>query len=218
MARDQRRLGCDHLAAHHRAGRRVSGRPRDRGRRGRGRGARPTRRKAAAEAAAPGRHEAAGQGLQVPRASSPRAGPKEADLASVDGVSFAGLTDGQKTTALQALNERDCECGCGMGKIAGCLKKDPNCPRSPNLAKLAIDMVEAGQGARRDPRRHRRQAEAGGRARRRRGGRAAPAAKKVVAVATTAPGRRRPPRSPSSSSATFSARSASGREPTVKEI
>ena len=71
---------------------------------------------------------------------------KEADLASVTSVSFAGLTPQQKVTALQALNERDCECGCGMGKIAGCLKKDPNCPRSPNLAKLAIDMAKQGKG------------------------------------------------------------------------
>src|SRR5450755_3767851 len=71
---------------------------------------------------------------------------KEADLSGVTTVSFAGLTDAQKVTALQALNERDCACGCGMGKIAGCLKKDPNCPRSPNLAKLAIDMAKQGKG------------------------------------------------------------------------
>jgi protein-disulfide isomerase len=71
---------------------------------------------------------------------------KSADLASVTGVSFDGLTPQQKVTALQALNERDCECGCGMGKIAGCLKKDPNCPRSPNLARVAIDMAKQGKG------------------------------------------------------------------------
>src|SRR5450432_3050457 len=71
---------------------------------------------------------------------------KEADLSGVTTVSFAGLTAQQKVTALQALNERDCECGCGMGKIAGCLKKDPNCPRSPNLARLAIDMAKQGRG------------------------------------------------------------------------
>ncbi|HVU52707.1 MAG TPA: thioredoxin domain-containing protein [Polyangia bacterium] len=76
----------------------------------------------------------------------PEGWTKSADLASVTTVSFAGLTDAQKVTAMQALNERDCECGCGMGKIAGCLKKDPNCPRSPNMAKLAIDMVKDGKG------------------------------------------------------------------------
>jgi protein-disulfide isomerase len=71
---------------------------------------------------------------------------KESDLASVASLSFAGLTEGQKTTALQVMNERDCECGCGMGKIATCVKKDPNCPRSPGLAKLAIDMSKQGKG------------------------------------------------------------------------
>ena len=71
---------------------------------------------------------------------------KAADLTSVTTVSFEGLTEAQRVTALQALNERDCECGCGMGKIAGCIKKDPNCPRSPNLAKLAIDMAKQGKG------------------------------------------------------------------------
>src|SRR5262249_60567239 len=71
---------------------------------------------------------------------------KSADLASVAGLSFAGLTDAQKTTALQVMNERDCECGCGMGKIGTCVKKDPNCPRSPKLAKLAIDMSKQGKG------------------------------------------------------------------------
>jgi protein-disulfide isomerase len=76
----------------------------------------------------------------------PEGWTKEKDLASVTSVSFAGLSSAQKVTALQALNERDCECGCGMGKIAGCLKKDPNCPRSPNMARLAIDMAKQGKG------------------------------------------------------------------------
>jgi protein-disulfide isomerase len=80
------------------------------------------------------------------QADFPAGWTKEADLTSVTAVSFAGLTEAQKVTALQALNERDCECGCGMGKIAGCLKKDPNCPRSPNLAKLALDMAKQGKG------------------------------------------------------------------------
>ena len=44
------------------------------------------------------------------------------------------------------MNERNCECGCGMGSIATCVKKDPNCPRSPGLAKLAIDLAKQGKG------------------------------------------------------------------------
>jgi protein-disulfide isomerase len=73
---------------------------------------------------------------------------KSADLATVASVSgsLTDLTAAQKVTVMQALNERDCECGCGMGKIAGCIKKDPNCPRSPNLAKTVIDLVKQGKG------------------------------------------------------------------------
>jgi hypothetical protein len=59
---------------------------------------------------------------------------------------FAGLTDAQKTTVMQALNERNCECGCGMGSLGTCLQKDPNCPRSPQMAKLAVDLVKQGKG------------------------------------------------------------------------
>jgi hypothetical protein len=69
---------------------------------------------------------------------------KEADLGTAGNV-LAGLTDPQKTTVLQALNERNCECGCGMGSLAICLKKDPNCPRSPQMAKLAVDLVKQGK-------------------------------------------------------------------------
>jgi protein-disulfide isomerase len=76
----------------------------------------------------------------------PEGWTKSADLASVTTVSVGDLTAAQKVTVMQALNERDCECGCGMGKIAGCIKKDPNCPRSPNLAKAAIDLVKQGKG------------------------------------------------------------------------
>ncbi|HEY2904042.1 MAG TPA: thioredoxin domain-containing protein [Polyangia bacterium] len=70
---------------------------------------------------------------------------KSADLATVSGMNFDGLTAAQKTTAMQAMNERNCECGCGMGSIGTCVKKDPNCPRSPNLAKLAIQMAKDGK-------------------------------------------------------------------------
>lgn len=70
---------------------------------------------------------------------------KEADLAAVAGLSFDGLNDRQKTTALQSLNERNCECGCNMGSLATCAKKDPNCPRSPVLARLAIEKAKEGK-------------------------------------------------------------------------
>jgi hypothetical protein len=69
---------------------------------------------------------------------------KDADLGNA-GSALAGLTDAQKTTVMQAMNERNCECGCGMGSLATCLQKDPNCPRSPQMAKLAVDLVKQGK-------------------------------------------------------------------------
>jgi len=59
---------------------------------------------------------------------------------------FAGLTEPQKITVLTALNQRNCECGCAFGSLAQCLQKDPNCPRSPAMAKLAVDLVKQGKG------------------------------------------------------------------------
>jgi protein-disulfide isomerase len=76
----------------------------------------------------------------------PAAWVKTADLGTANGV-FAGLSDAQKVTVMQALNERDCECGCGMGSLATCLKQDPNCPRSPAMAKLAVELVKQGKSA-----------------------------------------------------------------------
>lgn len=74
----------------------------------------------------------------------PAAWLKDTDLGKSSSI-LAGLTDPQKVTVMQALNERDCECGCGMGSLATCLQKDPNCPRSPVMAKLAVDMVKQGK-------------------------------------------------------------------------
>src|SRR3954451_2770135 len=70
---------------------------------------------------------------------------KSSELEGVGGITFAGVKDAQKTAAMQALNERDCECGCGMGHIAGCAKKDPNCPRSPRIAKQVVEMAKQGK-------------------------------------------------------------------------
>jgi hypothetical protein len=69
---------------------------------------------------------------------------KEGDIGNA--TLLTGLSEPQKVTVLQALNERNCECGCGMGSLAVCLKKDPNCPRSPMMAKLAVDMAKQGKG------------------------------------------------------------------------
>ncbi|HEY0708060.1 MAG TPA: thioredoxin domain-containing protein [Polyangia bacterium] len=102
-----------------------------------------------ADVAAPAAAPSGGAGLpsKIYKSESefPAGWMKSADLVSVAGLSWDGATDAQKTTAMQALNERNCECGCGMGTVALCAKKDPNCPRSPKLAKETADMVKQGK-------------------------------------------------------------------------
>jgi len=44
---------------------------------------------------------------------------KSAELVGVPGVSWDGIKENFKVAAMQAMNERDCECGCGMGHVAG---------------------------------------------------------------------------------------------------
>jgi protein-disulfide isomerase len=93
---------------------------------------------AAAAPAAPGK-------IYKSEAEFPAGWLKAADLTGVAGVSFDGMSDAQKVLAMQALNEHNCECGCGMGGIAGCAKKDPNCPKSPKIAKAVVDMAKQGK-------------------------------------------------------------------------
>lgn len=70
---------------------------------------------------------------------------KDSDLAN-GATLFAGLTAPQTTLVMQALNERTCDCGCGFGSLAECLHKDPNCPNSPAIAKMAVELVKQGKG------------------------------------------------------------------------
>jgi protein-disulfide isomerase len=102
---------------------------------------------AAPTAAAPAAAPSGGVPAKVYKAESefPSGWMKSAELTGVAGLSWDGLTAGQKTTAMQAMNERNCECGCGMGSVAICAKKDPNCPRSPKMAKQVVDMAKQGK-------------------------------------------------------------------------
>ncbi len=63
------------------------------------------------------------------------------------GVDFSGLSESQKYSVLSAINEATCDCGCGMGSIAICKKKDPNCPTSPAKIAKAIELAKAGKSA-----------------------------------------------------------------------
>jgi protein-disulfide isomerase len=63
------------------------------------------------------------------------------NLADVD---FTGLTAAKKTSALHALRNFDCSCGCSM-KVAECRVKDPNCSYSRGLSTMIVDAIKAGK-------------------------------------------------------------------------
>lgn len=67
---------------------------------------------------------------------------KSADLTA---VSSAGLNEAQKVAAMQALNERNCECGCGKGSVAFCAKNDAACPKSPKLVDGVVGLAKQGK-------------------------------------------------------------------------
>lgn len=75
---------------------------------------------------------------------------KEAVLASnarateIPGVDLSVLTAGQKTLALNRLNDEPCGCGCGM-TIAQCRINDTTCAVSPKLAEKIMAEVRAGK-------------------------------------------------------------------------
>ena len=69
---------------------------------------------------------------------------KSTDLNNADTI-LAGLDAAQKAKVMQALNERDCTCGCPFGRLATCLQKDPNCPNSPAIAKMAAGLAKQGK-------------------------------------------------------------------------
>ena len=104
-----------------------------------------------AVAAAPGAAPSAAPAAALPakiygsESEFPAGWMKSAELTGVKDLSWDGLNDKQKATAMQAMNERNCECGCGMGSVAICAKKDPNCPRSPKMAKVVVDMAKQGK-------------------------------------------------------------------------
>ena len=63
-----------------------------------------------------------------------------AQLKSIPGVELAGLSPDQRTTALLALNEAECNCGCHL-TVARCRMDDPTCAVSLPQAKAIIDTI-----------------------------------------------------------------------------
>ena len=62
---------------------------------------------------------------------------------SVPGVDLSPLNDEQHAEAMKIFAENSCNCGCGM-TVLRCRSDDPNCTRSPALAKQVVQLL--GQG------------------------------------------------------------------------
>ncbi len=88
--------------------------------------------------------DSGGRKVYTKSADFPAGWVKDSDLAKGPTL-FAGLTDVQKVTVMQALNERNCLCGCTFGTLAECLHKDPNCPNSPAITKSLVELVKQGK-------------------------------------------------------------------------
>jgi hypothetical protein len=103
--------------------------------------------RAPADDQASGKSKSGGSGKVYANVSEFPAGwTKHTQLTTHAGI-FSGLSDAQAAAAMHALNERNCECGCTFGTLANCLDKDPNCPRSPVIARLAADLAKQDKPA-----------------------------------------------------------------------
>ncbi|MGE0450562.1 MAG: TlpA disulfide reductase family protein [Vicinamibacterales bacterium] len=76
--------------------------------------------------------------------------PKKAMLANaaqakdIPGVDLSKLTAAQRTSALKALNEDTCTCGCTL-TLAACRINDPECGISLPLARTLVDRIASGE-------------------------------------------------------------------------
>src|SRR4051812_15842037 len=48
---------------------------------------------------------------------------------------FANMNAEQRFAVMKVMNDNTCDCGCGRGSLATCVKTDPNCPKSPAMLK-----------------------------------------------------------------------------------
>jgi thiol-disulfide isomerase/thioredoxin len=73
-----------------------------------------------------------------------------ANATELPGVSFKGLTPGQKKVALRRLNSENCTCGCGL-TLSECRVNDTECPYSGKLAAQVVKEVASGVKAPKAP-------------------------------------------------------------------
>ena len=92
--------------------------------------------------AKPAAPAAAAPAAPAAAAPAPPAGPVPPE--KMDSMDFSGLSDAQKKTAVDILNENGCDCGCGM-KVAVCRRDDAKCGVSKALGQKVIDLVKQGK-------------------------------------------------------------------------
>jgi protein-disulfide isomerase len=76
--------------------------------------------------------------------AAPAAAPGPVPPEAMQGVSFDGIDGPKKEQAVSILNERGCDCGCGM-KVAVCRRDDAKCSRSLALATQVVGLVKDGK-------------------------------------------------------------------------
>jgi thiol-disulfide isomerase/thioredoxin len=61
-----------------------------------------------------------------------------AQVKSIPGIDLAGIPESRRTDALVAMNEAECNCGCGL-TVAKCRIDDPTCTVSLPIAKTIVE-------------------------------------------------------------------------------
>jgi protein-disulfide isomerase len=65
-------------------------------------------------------------------------------MTNLPSVDLNGLTPARQASALKALREQACPCGCDM-KVAECRVKDPGCTYSKGMSGVLVDSLKAGK-------------------------------------------------------------------------
>jgi protein-disulfide isomerase len=65
-------------------------------------------------------------------------------MTNLPSVDLSGLTPARQASALKALREQACPCGCDM-KVAECRVKDPGCTYSKGMSGVLVDSMKAGK-------------------------------------------------------------------------
>ncbi|HVE87213.1 MAG TPA: thioredoxin domain-containing protein, partial [Myxococcales bacterium] len=86
-------------------------------------------------------------GNRMAQAAPPMADESSLAIKSTEMPSgtFTNMTDAQRVAVMRVMNEAQCDCGCGKGSLAQCIKGDPNCPNSPAKLKQLVALARQGR-------------------------------------------------------------------------